>query len=246
MKYISDYSGFKSKIRKFADDGGIEILLALIIIGCLAFIVLFLHKSSFSALFDVTFFSVIIFTALLQAVSSLFRKRIMSWSEDDVKLEPNYMKLTKRYPTIIDAQGHCHEPLLTYDNPLPNDSGASEESHTHPISHTGAQCVRLPVLFDQWLVGKDITIADHQDQQYELPHNIQEHFDELFKSHIASNIYNQLNIRVDDWDVERDSFLMSTSRTTYFDSLVTNRAMDFQWSNGLTTRDVYCNVSRHS
>ena len=143
------------------------------------------------------------------------------------------MKLTKRYPTIIDGQGHRHEPLLTYDNPLPNDLGASE------ASHTSARCVRLPVLSDQWLVGKDITIADHQDQQYELPHDIQEHFDELFKSHIASNIYNQLNIRVDDWEVERDSFLMSTSRTTYFDSLVTNRAMDFQWSNGLTTRDVY-------
>ncbi|RYQ67517.1 hypothetical protein [Bifidobacterium pseudolongum] len=78
MKYISDYSGFKSKIRKFADDGGIEILLALTIIGCLIFIALFLHKGSFSALFNVAFFSVIIFTALLQAVSSLFRKRIMS------------------------------------------------------------------------------------------------------------------------------------------------------------------------
>lgn len=166
MKYISDYSGFKSKIRKFADDGGIEILLALTIIGCLIFIALFLHKGSFSALFNVAFFSVIIFTALLQAVSSLFRKRIMSWSEDDVKLEPNYMKLTKRYPTIIDGQGHRHEPLLTYDNPLPNDLGTSK------ASHTSARCVRLPVLFDQWLVGKDITIADHQDQQYELPHDI--------------------------------------------------------------------------
>lgn len=76
------------------------------------------------------------------------------------------MKLTKRYPTIIDGQGHRHEPLLTYDNPLPNDLGTSK------ASHTSARCVRLPVLFDQWLVGKDITIADHQDQQYELPHDI--------------------------------------------------------------------------
>ena len=46
--------------QNLADDGGIEILLALIIIGCLTFIALFLHKGSFSALFKVAFFSVII------------------------------------------------------------------------------------------------------------------------------------------------------------------------------------------
>lgn len=50
------------------------------------------------------------------------------------------------------------------------------------------------------------------------------------KAHEFSDVYNQLNIRLDDYDfVESQNRLkLVTSRTTYFDSLVTNRAMDYK------------------
>ena len=66
----------------------------------------------------------------------------------------------------------------------------------------------------------------------------QEHFDELFSAHDTSNVYNQLNIRVKSWEQEGETFQLQTMRTTYFDSLVTNRAMDFRWQSGQTIRDL--------
>lgn len=59
------------------------------------------------------------------------------------------------------------------------------------------------------------------------------------KSHDTSTVYNQLNIRVDDWVKGDKTFTLKTSRTTYFDSLVTNRSVDYSWKNKLTTRQLY-------
>lgn len=51
------------------------------------------------------------------------------------------------------------------------------------------------------------------------------HYDELISSHTHSFVYNQLNIRVDSWKTKNDIFEINTSRTIYFNTLVTNRAV---------------------
>lgn len=75
--------------------------------------------------------------------------------------------------------------------------------------------------------------------KYSLPKEIEKYRDELLYSHKSSNVYNQLNIRVNDWVLKDNVFTMHTSRTTYFDSLVTNRSMDVKLSNGCTLRELY-------
>lgn len=55
--------------------------------------------------------------------------------------------------------------------------------------------------------------------------------------HIPHLIYNQLNIRMDKWEEKDSKVIWYTSRTTYFDSLVTNRAIDFLCNTGVSVRD---------
>lgn len=105
--------------------------------------------------------------------------------------------------------------------------------------------VILPVVVDAWTYGRDFRIEDSRNE-YQLPPAAAGHFDELFSAHSTSNVYNNTNIRVDDWGIEKNEFVLHTSRTTYFNSLVTNRAMDYKLSNGITMRDLFeCGPSIH-
>src|SRR5699024_7681126 len=61
----------------------------------------------------------------------------------------------------------------------------------------------------------------------------------VLRPHSSSTIYNQLNVRVSDWKKLDDASIIQTGRTTYFDSLVTNRAMDYRWPSGITNRDLF-------
>ena len=46
-------------------------------------------------------------------------------------------------------------------------------------------------------------------------------------------------IRLDDLKHEKEKIELLYSKTTYYDSLMTNRAMDYEWPNGETIRDIY-------
>lgn len=74
---------------------------------------------------------------------------------------------------------------------------------------------------------------------YQLPEIIQYEFGHIFKAHASSKIYNQMNIRVRDWEEKDGNFIIKTNRTTYYNSLVTNRAMDYKWKDGITNRDLF-------
>ncbi len=56
--------------------------------------------------------------------------------------------------------------------------------------------------------------------------------------HDFSPIYNT-NVRVDGILVEGSQVTLTTSRSTYFDSLLTNRSMDYPCDDGRSVRDVY-------
>lgn len=77
---------------------------------------------------------------------------------------------------------------------------------------------------------------------YQLPEEVDQRFDEIFAAHMTSKIYNQVSIRIQDWHMDTEDnkkFVVKTGRTTYFKSMVTNRAMDYRWKNGLTIREMY-------
>lgn len=75
--------------------------------------------------------------------------------------------------------------------------------------------------------------------KYELPGRVKASADWLMKAHEHSAIYNNMNVRADNILQEGEKITLTYSRTTYFDSLLTNRAMDYKWENEMTTREVY-------
>ena len=98
--------------------------------------------------------------------------------------------------------------------------------------------VKFPIIFYGWVYKKDIRIADNPEKMYQLPEEIKNNFEEIIAAHDTSTTYNSYMIRVDDWEVKDDVFEMSTSRTTYFNSLGTNRAIDYRWKSGLSIRSL--------
>ena len=96
----------------------------------------------------------------------------------------------------------------------------------------------LPVIHIAWLYNKNVEIIDAPASEYKLPEVINTHFDELFSSYQTSKVYDNINIRVDDWKLnsEKNLFQIFSGRTTYYKSLVTNRAMDYVLSNGASVR----------
>ena len=155
-------------------------------------------------------------------------KYFKAFIEDDMKLTNNYDLLVKRYNA---------EPLLRYDNKIKT-SNCDLYRRIYP-KNKKLDTMSFPILVEcNDLSNKSIKIEDSREQ-FQLEDDIKEYYTELWNAHDSSNIYNQLNVRVDEWEVQGESFIMNTSRTTYYDSLVTNRAMDFKWSNGLNIRDKY-------
>ncbi len=136
-------------------------------------------------------------------------------------------KLTEDYSALVEQYSDDRERML------------------HDADPAGQEAV-LPVIVDAWTYGKEFAIEDCGDE-YQLPGVVANHFDELFGAHATSDVYNNTNIRMDGWEAVQDRFVMHTSRTTYFSSLVTNRAMDYKLSNGITIRDLFeCGPAMHA
>lgn len=182
---------------------------------------------------DLTLFFALVLSFTLQLAEKMLSAAIKNWTEDERKLDSNYDKLVKRYVDdfIVYENAEAEAKALHKLHKLvkPNYGDKGEKIKTK---------YRFPVQLVALFHGTDMIIRD-SSEMYEIPEALSAVSSELFEAHESSNSYNQLNIRVRDWGLTEQGFAIQTMRTTYFASLITNRAMDYPWSNGLTNRDVY-------
>lgn len=215
---------WKKRIYQFVKNDGLTVVFSGVILLMLVAFLLLIRNGNMGSLIDVTIFSTIVVAMCLNSISEICGKWLLNRLEDDVKLNCDYKELLSKYQ----ADWFC------YDNAqadIRNRTVWEKEK-----KEQGDQ-VRFPIIGYIPLKGCRIEIKDRQTM-YRLPEEVREHFDEIFFAHNTSKVYNQLNIRVDCWERHGEVFQMNTSRTTYFNSLVTNRAMDYQWENGLTVREL--------
>ena len=66
------------------------------------------------------------------------------------------------------------------------------------------------------------------------------------KVHHGQANFNNCLFRVDKWYLKKGKFIINTSRTTFYDSLVTNRSIDLCLENGVSGREIYENRSKIS
>ena len=159
---------------------------------------------------DITVFTTLLLEMLLVMAARYIRIVILNSVEDPNKLTTNYQKLIECYSAE--------------KNFMKTDSLSDNE--------------KMPVIHVAWLYDKEIEIHDHPENEYQLPGIIENHYLELLTAHETSKIYNSIMIRVDDWNAEKTEgkFLIYSGRTTYYNSLVTNRAMDYELQEGISIR----------
>lgn len=188
----------------------------------------------------------IIFLGVAFTVESLSRwveKVGQQKIEDELKLEENHKKLVKRYPLDRPNMPTYHQSLVAMKECVSLFKLTNKEANT--LYDESERTYTIPCIALTRNREKPIVIEDDRYKKYKLPEKIDERYGVIFEAHKFSQKYNALNVRLDSLEEKEDMILLKTSRTTYYDSLMTNRAMDYPWEiDDLTTRDLFCHSPR--
>lgn len=164
---------------------------------------------SLSTFLDTSVLISFLLVFLCDAIAAVISRTVGKKYEDMSKLSVNYEALVKKY---------SRERLVEY------------QGTKFPVI-----CLALrPATSDKF----DIHIR-YSEEKYRLPKQIADNSDHIMKAHSFSSVYNNMNVRVNSIVTDKNKILIDYSMTTYFDSLITNRAMDYPLKNGKTIREIY-------
>lgn len=153
----------------------------------------------------------VLFAFLCESLASSIHYFIEKKYEDSTKLSVDYDKLVEKY---------SRENLIEYkNNKFPVICLVSRKKNSESFNI--------------------VVNHDNKSKRYELPKQIADQSDYLMKAHKHSKIFNNINVRLDDIRQDDGNVAISYSKTTYFDSLITNRAIDYKFENGKTIREIY-------
>lgn len=158
----------------------------------------------------------ILLSLLLLFISDYIAKVINSilqnYLEDYAKQTNDYEYVTKKYPLTNKVQ------FKQYD-------GVSIE-----LPYSVLCCKSIDM---------QIEISDNNEKFYQIPSQIAKNSSAIMKMHKGSVVYNNINIRLDDIVCEGNIIKLFTSRTHYYDSLLTNRAFDTVLYDNMSIREIY-------
>lgn len=167
-------------------------------------------KFDWTEVFDVSILITFMVLAVCDGIVRVIQAKIAQNTEDSAKLTDEYDKLVKKYK--------CTN-LVKYQNVVfPEECLWMRSCKTRMI------------------------IKDSPEKFYCLPSQVADNSKEIMEAHSASTVYNQINIRLDEIEenIDKGELVLHTSRTQYFDSLLTNRACDYVFSDRKTTiRELY-------
>ena len=248
MKPYKEHKTFK-KIVKFSEKnrGAYALVCLLVLLAIIIYRVVdgiqseggFDFKTFILSLIDLKVFVAVILAFVLTGVANLLGGLFSPKVEDMMKLTTNYDSLVKKY-------GHFSK-LVKYTN-------SSESDYLTGRKHTTSQATNFkndkydgvedtyvfPTEIRASLKNKttNIVFDDKEENAYKQPDWIKEHSDELFAAHSHSEKYNSQMLRVNDFKHDEKTATIYLSKTTYLDSLIANRACDYE-INGVSVREVY-------
>ena len=175
----------------------------------------------FGSFFETSILVAFLFLALAsliaKALSDLSGRRV----EDSAKLTEDYDALVSKY---------SREKMVRHPNPPASSAGKTEWA-TIPFVALDAR--------DTGDEPYELIVKDSPGTWYELPSQVASRSEKQMGAHDFSTVYNNTNVRLDDVAFEGKKALLQTSRTTYADSLLTNRAMDYPWEKGRSVRETF-------
>lgn len=190
---------------------------------------------------DLIDFSLIISFIILfisNVFSNVILKKIRRVCEDAAKLSTDYKDLTEKYK--------LSKLITTKLINISNDYDKKENNNCKSISSDendiDNDCEYLPVEFICARKKSEEAYDIHFTNSlihYQLPEQIANISAYLFKAHRESDIHNSRCFRLEKISKIDNEINMHISITSYYDSLLTNRVMDFIWPDGRSNREVY-------
>lgn len=166
---------------------------------------------SISSLVDLKLLSSIILLFFSDWIANSLNRVIQNKYEDYAKLTNDYALLVNKYK---------FSNLIKYE--------------------TDEYSLKLPYELILQVKSNDIiVINDKAEKYYELPKQICNFSEYIFDVHKGSIVYNNINIRLDDIVYANNIISLYTSRTHYYDSLITNRACDLELKDGRSIREIF-------
>ena len=149
-------------------------------------------------------------------------------------------KLTINYDSIVSKYSKCNNMVSYINTSKKNERKGKKKTSSKYKMIDGKEIYIFPIIHEGILNGFDLEISDKRDK-YILPPQITDNYEKIMLAHNSSKVYNQQMIRLDKFKIcrEKKRITMHTSRTDYYNSLVTNRAMDYSWIGNITSRELY-------
>ena len=193
----------------------------------------YLGKLDLSDILDFTLITTVVMAYVVSKLSMLFTKRVKRKLEEDTKLSSDYKRILSKYS--------LENKTIKYEN-------SSNSNYILGRKYTSAQREKevkdncdiyiFPITSEADSKICDVKIYDTQNK-YALPDILSDNFNTIMEAHNHSSIYNQTTIRLDDIKLHDKQLELYTSRTTYYNTLVTNRAMDYRWTKYYSIRELF-------
>lgn len=97
----------------------------------------------------------------------------------------------------------------------------------------------FPVLMNYLNVNNNGIVINDSLDLYCLPSFFENNYFELINAHVHSNIYNNKTIRLFDINLIDNKVILNTQRTTFYNTLVSNRAIDYNLSKNVSIRELF-------
>ena len=210
-------SNLKRKINYFCKKNINSEVVRLIILCVLVLVLGWRHFFSkeviLGDILDVSIIISFLFVAVGEVIAKLIIYVVGKSTEDDTKLRTDYNALIKKYRVDIPKMVKWHDTVFP------------------EVELCSRKLEEPPFRFDFLL----------EEGRYQLPTQIADHSAELFDAHKYSVVYNNTNIRLNNLEYSDQTGLvkLTCAFTTYFDSLITNRAMDYPFASNRTVREIY-------
>lgn len=185
----------------------------------------------------VTIVLVFVLTGIANLIAGLFAPKV----EDIMKLTTDYDKLANKYHAFSKLVTYVNSGLSNYKVGRKHTTSVAKNYDKYSHQYNGVEDqYNFPTIVITSLYNKKTEIVFDFDSAniYKQPAWVCSHSDTLFAAHSHSEIYNQQNLRVDDIVYDDKTAKIYLSKTSYFDSLITNRACDYD-INGVSVRELY-------
>ena len=189
------------------------------------------QPKALSDFIDLSMLTSVVIAFLLTSLATVITHAFIDRFEDVTKLTTDYDKLRSMYKTNTEML-LCRNAVDSYNKKGRKSTCTREQSNLPGDTYI------IPVGDVVQLRGHDVVILDNPTSKFTAPDFCREHYAELINAHDSSQTYNQTTLRVEGVTKQNGQIQISFGRSTYFDALITNRAIDFK-INGLCVRDLY-------